>query len=226
MRHGYDKCKDDWKSVLVRHLGQEYTLLEAKGLLEIRLSLFVRNELVDKVSHVKHFKQATGVAGVMGNKGGVTIGLTYQHTHLSFTSAHLAAHQSYSQARNDHVRSIMTSSIAKRHASHMVDPDLYHYAHHTFFMGDLNYRINYGEQAKSMAKKPTSTDFEAMVKLIESGDEGCKELFQHDQLMSEKAAGNVFRDFQEGKPYVFQPTFKVERNTKEIKCEHPLFPTT
>eukprot|EP00456_Euglypha_rotunda_P028891 TRINITY_DN22745_c0_g1_i4.p1 TRINITY_DN22745_c0_g1~~TRINITY_DN22745_c0_g1_i4.p1 ORF type:complete len:292 (-),score=43.92 TRINITY_DN22745_c0_g1_i4:9-884(-) len=79
--------------------------------------------------------------------------------------------------------------------------------HHVFWLGDLNYRLDYGQQGEK--KKPTKEQFEQMVAIIEK-KEG-KELFSYDQLAKEMKEKRVFVGFNEGSPWKFPPTFKVKR---------------
>ena len=76
-----------------------------------------------------------------------------------------------------------------------------------FFYGDLNYRIAFGESAE--AKTPSTEDFNEMCQIIRSGELGCEELFENDQLKEQMLKGNVFHQFLEGHTAKFRPTFKV-----------------
>jgi phosphatidylinositol-bisphosphatase len=73
-------------------------------------------------------------------------------------------------------------------------------------MGDLNYRIDWGEQAKSQAETPTPEDHADIVVRVKA--EAYGELLAADQLAREMAAGRVFVGFKEA-PIDFPPTFKV-----------------
>jgi hypothetical protein len=42
---------------------------------------------------VEHTREATGLAGVLGNKGGLAVKLKVARTTFCFVSCHLAAHQ-------------------------------------------------------------------------------------------------------------------------------------
>ena len=64
---------------------------------------------------------------------------------------------------------------------------------HLFWLGDLNYRINYSENT---ANSPTPEDFNAVVKLIEQEDYDT--LFLKDQLSAELKSHRVFYGFIEG----------------------------
>ena len=57
------------------------------------LLLFARNDVCAAVNRVEKGVQATGVAGVATNKGGVAIGIRIWDTEICFINSHLAAHQ-------------------------------------------------------------------------------------------------------------------------------------
>ena len=59
----------------------------------LRLLLFARNDVCAAINRVEKGVQATGVAGVATNKGGVAIGIRIWDTELCFVNSHLAAHQ-------------------------------------------------------------------------------------------------------------------------------------
>jgi endonuclease/exonuclease/phosphatase family metal-dependent hydrolase len=65
-----------------------------------------------------------------------------------------------------------------------------------FFLGDFNYRLN-----------ATTPEINALL-----AQHDFMELAKHDQLLSEKAKGQVFMDFKEGK-LDFLPSFKYAKGT-------------
>lgn len=107
--------------------------------LEMALAVFVKKSCAHYVSDVKTATQATGIAGVVANKGGICIRMTFDALDLAFVSAHLAAHEEekYVLARNNNVRDILRGIRTK-----LKGVDLYMQCHHVFWMGDLNYRID------------------------------------------------------------------------------------
>ncbi len=74
---------------------------------QIRLLVFARNDICAAISRVDRGIQATGVAGVATNKGGVAIGLRIFDTELVFVNAHMAAHQDKVKSRNANYRDIV-----------------------------------------------------------------------------------------------------------------------
>ena len=72
---------------------------------------------------------------------------------------------------------------------------------HVFWMGDLNYRLNL-------------TDFESTYDRVAACD--WPFLLAHDQLLQEKAAGSVFKEWSEG-PINFAPTYKYIPGTHDYE---------
>ena len=85
---------------------------------------------------------------MQGNKGGVCISLSLHHTQLSFVNVHLAAHQEHTVLRNKNVQSIVKSLKfdAAGGGSCTGGSDLFSSSHHLLLAGDLNYRLQYGDQ--------------------------------------------------------------------------------
>ena len=105
---------------------------------------------------------------VQGNKGGVCISLTIHHTQLSFVNVHLAAHQENSVLRNRNVQSIVKSlkfDAAGGGGGSGGSTILYSSSHHLILAGDLNYRLQYGDQGD--AKSPSAELFGEMSGLCE-----------------------------------------------------------
>jgi hypothetical protein len=59
------------------------------------------------VKDVRSDTKATGIAHVVGNKGGVAVGLAFMDLRLCFINCHLAAHQHKSERRNSDVHDIL-----------------------------------------------------------------------------------------------------------------------
>jgi hypothetical protein len=78
-RDGYVSCEDDCFAWIGQHLGDNYIKLAAASLWAIRIVVFVRRELYYKITRLKTSTVATGLAKVIGNKGGAGISLS-SHT--------------------------------------------------------------------------------------------------------------------------------------------------
>lgn len=90
--------------------------------------------------------------------------------------------------------------------------------HHTFWMGDLNYRVDF--DGVEHDKSPKQETFDKFVQDIKK--QNYDKLLQNCQLKTSMHKRNAFVGFHEGK-ISFPPTFKVER-TKGIKYQNQRLP--
>lgn len=221
-------------AVILQHLGSEdYFLVRECELMHMRTYVFSRLEHRGRISRVEYASQATGLANVVGNKGGVAISLWFQNLRLCFICCHLAAHRKFLSERNKQayeILSMVQRKLSTKNVSYLSDWDC------VFFFGDLNYRLvseandaNLEPQASaSMAQMedPDANNFVTSDRKLDKSDHtekdaACvhehienkkwKELMDIDQLRQEKRAGRVLMDFMEASVYPFPPSFKVDR---------------
>jgi hypothetical protein len=95
--------------------------------------------------HLKlsHFLLLLLLPSVGPNKGGVGVALRVGATHIAFIAAHLAAHQGRTVHRNADVAEICNYLRLPGGAS---GADAVTGHHHIVWLGDLNYRLEYGQQ--------------------------------------------------------------------------------
>jgi len=196
IRHG--AFVDRWENGLSEMLGGSYVPVKHVHMGQIRLSVYVRSDIFPFVKNVHEKHTATGVGGVGTNKGGVMVSLEVFETRFQFVNSHLAAHQGKVKERNRDYSSICQNIVGDRHRMELKGS-----AHHLFWMGDLNYRVDWGEQR---GNAPTQQDFQDMMSRIQRKD--FRMLGEMDQLQAEIRAGNAFPDFAEAHRD-FPPTFKV-----------------
>lgn len=91
--------EDDGRSAFVQ-VGQA-------TMVGIHVVVFTKRSLLPQIGGVQRAQVATGVMGLMGNKGGVAVRLRVDDTTLCFICAHLAAHRSAVAARNADYNTIM-----------------------------------------------------------------------------------------------------------------------
>ena len=82
-----------WFDTIMSHLGTNYIKLAGLSLLSIRLIVISRREHFYKIQHIEKDTLATGIGGVIGNKGAVGISFKFNDTFLCFIGSHLAARQ-------------------------------------------------------------------------------------------------------------------------------------
>lgn len=207
-RFDYNACRDDWLGTLTKHFGSQYTMVKYHSLWAIRLAVFVAKQHVHRIHAITFHTEATGIGTVLGNKGAVVTAMDIDHRPVCFIGAHCAAHQDKVAARNDNIRAILKSSKVGRFYSDGSRIDPINQFDHLFFLGDLNYRIGFGDQP---GKTPSPQVFDAMVKKIQEGQ--TLELLAYDQLKAEQQGNRAligFREFDAGFREGFKPTFKVE----------------
>lgn len=211
----------------------QYTLVMTKHLVGLLLCVYVEVSLAAHVKDVRATTHATGLMGMMGNKGGVCVRLNIHDSTFCFVCSHLAAHRENCNGRNADFKNILErarfdqgqdqesveeGSLFSRPTARVpfgsansVGVDLSIGQHEfVFWMGDLNYRII------------ESVEDEIVFRKIEEGDLAF--LRGWDQLNRERREGRVFQNFNEG-VLDFPPTYKFEpgtnlydkRNEKKIR---------
>ncbi|KAG2498410.1 hypothetical protein HYH03_003669 [Edaphochlamys debaryana] len=201
---GRGEFKEMWEDRMKDAVGPGYFKVASVHMGQIRLLVFARNDIYAAVSDVRTAKQPTGVAGVATNKGGVAVSLRVWDTSLAFVNSHLAAHQDRTRARNHNYRDI-TRGLKLDPAWGM---DVLTAFHHVVWMGDLNYRLDYGAQAVTPTESPTPADFAALVGEVQRGY--FHKLQEVDQLKREVTTRRAFLGFGEG-DIQWEPSFKVKR---------------
>ena len=154
-----------WDLMCAERLGGAWTVLAHVVLRQMRLTIYASRTTAASVSHVVTARAATGVGGVIGNKGGLVVRLSIAQTTLAFCSCHLAAHEgaAHHQARNAMCRKILLKTYggkmggvrtSRQRRGHYGRPlDASHAVDHIFWLGDLNYRV---ELPRNALAAPTS----------------------------------------------------------------------
>jgi len=157
-------------------------------------------------------KEATGLGHVVGNKGGQVARFKVGSTSLAFVSSHLAAHEGkkHLEARHDNTREILDGARVGDHSLDVVSQ-----TDHTFWMGDLNYRLDLERVGLVKHKKGATKEEVAFqqhgIVMGMVNEEAWDDLWAADELQNEMKEGKVFFGFEEGL-YHFPPTFKVQRD--------------
>eukprot|EP00494_Astrolonche_serrata_P024305 UN24563 len=200
---GGDDCEQTWIDTLDTYFKDEYILIANESMVEIRIFAYCKSSLKKDISRVCMDTEATGIGHVYGNKGGVAISFDFRGTSMCFVNSHLAAHQEHKQRRDEDY-----SEIVEQMRLGILKQELLAEFHYVFWMGDLNYRVDYACQGNK--KTPEEKDFNMMVDLIKD-EKKRKMVFGDDQLQKSIKAGDAFTGFTEGE-IKFKPTFKVEKD--------------
>ncbi|KAF9938183.1 inositol polyphosphate 5-phosphatase [Mortierella alpina] len=99
--------KTAWEKHLQVSLGQDYVMIKAETMAALHMAVFIWKPIEDLVSAVDSSTVATGIGGIVGNKGAVAISVYLGSTSFLFVNAHLTAHQSNTQARNSDYKRII-----------------------------------------------------------------------------------------------------------------------
>jgi phosphatidylinositol-3,4,5-trisphosphate 5-phosphatase 2 len=165
----------------------------------MRLVILVKEEHVNRISHVQMSTIKTGIAGVAGNKGGIGIAFHFSGTSFCFINCHLTSGIEKCQRRNNNFRDILRGLQLGQTGRRFGSVDLAHQFHHLFWFGDLNYRVD--------------LTIEKIFKHIEA--KSYQSLLKHDQLEVEQKQGKAFFLFKE-EEINFPPTYRHQRGTRGI----------
>eukprot|EP00124_Ichthyophonus_hoferi_P002831 Ihof_evm2s213 gene=Ihof_evmTU2s213 len=215
----YHRYRRKWFNRVISAMGDDYVVVKKNELMEMRLigshplsfpptSLFLCHKRIrHAVSTVKRSKKATGVGSVVGNKGGVSIGLKVATTSFCFVSAHLAAHEGerYRTARNNDIAMIWQGLGTRKTKLH----EVYNSYDYVFFMGDLNYRLDLPRTVQKAGTWDQKERWSYAVDLVEK--KAYNNLLMSDELVHQMSQGKILYGFKEG-TIEFPPTFKVERH--------------
>ncbi|RKP22982.1 Endonuclease/exonuclease/phosphatase [Syncephalis pseudoplumigaleata] len=146
-----------WEHRLSDWFGSEYFLVGGRGMGALHLAVFVWHRCWSWIRAVESAEVATGIGGMIGNKGAVGISVLFGETSLLFINSHLAgpltaaalppiAHaERISQRNQDYariekempLRSYELKDESKDESGPWRVSDQFDY---TFWFGDLNYR--------------------------------------------------------------------------------------
>lgn len=201
-RPGYITPEEDLWSLLRNHLGDNYMKLANVSLQHIRIACFVRRNHYYKICHVKVGTVATGLAGVIGNKGGCGIAFDIYDNRICFIGSHLAARidKKRLEARNQNYRDIL-KGLASGFSKNGLN-DIHHEFDHVIWLGDLNYRIELNRSD--------------IINKIRLGD--LDSLRNADQLLDGMKSETCFLDFEEMEIH-YSPTYRYNRGDRTFSEE-------
>lgn len=184
-----------WSDALTQQLNSQssdkYLLLRTESLSSMALYLFVKESLVNNISHVFGASKKTGLGGMTVNKGACAVRFEYGSTSFALVTSHLAAGTTALAERyNDYVTVMEGLTFSRNYT--LPDHD------HILWFGDLNYRITLpNDQCRFFVEKGAFDD-----------------LFKQDQLQQEMKKKGAFFGFNEG-PILFYPTYKFDKGTND-----------
>nr|XP_029710116.1 phosphatidylinositol 4,5-bisphosphate 5-phosphatase A-like isoform X1 [Aedes albopictus]XP_029710117.1 phosphatidylinositol 4,5-bisphosphate 5-phosphatase A-like isoform X1 [Aedes albopictus] len=195
----YNLFKDDMWTQKFKDLLKErdYVVIKTEQMQGLLLSVFARRKHLLHLRQVETEYTRTGLGGIWGNKGAVSIRLNAYGTSICLVNSHLAAHDHMLEERiNDYEK------IVQEHKFHVKTKEAIFDHDYVFWFGDLNFRLT-GEATTS------ADEIRAMV----ARDE-LKKLIEKDQLLLVRREGRAFQKLQERLPQ-FPPTFKFEHGSND-----------
>ncbi|KAK3826027.1 MAG: hypothetical protein J3Q66DRAFT_113284 [Benniella sp.] len=134
-----------WESHLQTLLGPDYVLVKTETMAALHLAVFVWKPIEDLITAVDSSTVATGIGGIVGNKGAVAVSLYLGSMSFLFVNAHLTAHQSNTQARNSDYKRIV-QELQLNDAPKGLPGRWY-------FKGDMKLRRHYNSPAPVLARQ-------------------------------------------------------------------------
>ncbi|KAM7413648.1 hypothetical protein PAMA_020843 [Pampus argenteus] len=184
---------DPWSHLFMSTLApRKYVKVSSIRMQGLLLLFFSKLEHVPFIRDIQATYTRTGVFGYWGNKGGVSISLSFYGHMLCFLNCHLAAHMKYATERVDEFEYITdTQTFDCKKAPTILDHRL------VFWFGDLNFRIQ--DHGMHFVRSCINNQTYNL-------------LWSKDQLIMMKEKEQILQEFEEG-PLDFQPTFKFDLNS-------------
>ncbi|XP_074496341.1 inositol polyphosphate 5-phosphatase K-like isoform X1 [Sebastes fasciatus] len=184
---------DPWSHLFMTTLApRKYVKVSSIRMQGLLLLFFSKLEHVPFIRDIQATYTRTGIFGYWGNKGGVSVRLSFYGHMLCFLNCHLAAHMKYATERVDEFEYIMDrQTFDCKKAPRIVDHRL------VFWFGDLNFRIH--DHGMHFVRTCIN-------------DQTYNLLWSNDQLTMMKKKEQMLQEFEEG-PLDFQPTYKFDLNS-------------
>ncbi|KAL2096097.1 hypothetical protein ACEWY4_008245 [Coilia grayii] len=181
---------DSWSHLFMDTLGPRgYVKLSSIRMQGLLLLFFSHLEHVPYIRDIQVSYTRTGMFGYWGNKGGVSLRLSFYGHMLCFLNCHLAAHMDYAAQRVDEFEYILDNqTFNSKESPNILD----HKA--VFWFGDLNFRI--ADHGMHFLRTCINSQRFNL-------------LWSKDQLTMMKQQAVSLQEFDEG-PLDFQPTYKFD----------------
>ncbi|KAH9376759.1 hypothetical protein HPB48_010945 [Haemaphysalis longicornis] len=183
----------------IRNALHKYSYVKHVRLQGLILAIFTKREHLIQLRGIQSTYTRTGLGGVWGNKGGVTIRLCVYGCSMCFVNSHLAAHESETFQRICEYNTIIEKQrFVDSQATNILTHD------YTFWFGDLNFRVD-------------DCTMEEMKASIENNT--YEQMLQKDQLNRVRNKGEAFHEFTE-QEITFPPTYKFQIDRMGYNFSH------
>ncbi|XP_036392428.1 inositol polyphosphate 5-phosphatase K-like [Megalops cyprinoides] len=182
--------EDPWSHTLMATLSTHgYVKMSSIRMQGLLLLVFSHQAHVPFIRDIQATFTRTGIFGYWGNKGGVSVRLSFYGHTLCFLNCHLAAHMKNAIQRVDEFEYILDSqSFSVDNTPRVLDHEV------VFWFGDLNFCI-VDHSVNSLCSAINKNHY--------------SQLWEKDQLMIMKKEEVFLQEFQEG-PLQFKPTYKFD----------------
>lgn len=129
-------------------MGNEFVEISSVILGSMHLIILATKNISQNISskflllEIKTSKIKTGIANMIGNKGGLCIAFTYENLKFLILNSHLAAGQNKNKARNNDFHRINYELEIEDYPKKSENETITDQFDFCIWMGDLNYRIN------------------------------------------------------------------------------------
>ncbi|XP_075977674.1 inositol polyphosphate 5-phosphatase K-like isoform X2 [Anticarsia gemmatalis] len=187
---------DAWTSTFNKILcRQGFIIAKSTRLQGILLLVYTQMKHVTHLRDIEAQYTKTGLGGMWGNKGAVSIRFNIYGCSVCLVNCHLTAHEHLLADRiNDY------NTIIKQHQYHVSETTNILYHDYVIWIGDLNFRTDH-----PTGSSPTSEEIVAALQKIEK--DKYTNLLKHDQLIAVRETGEAFSEFTEHE-IRFPPTYK------------------
>ncbi|XP_056176701.1 type IV inositol polyphosphate 5-phosphatase 9-like [Syzygium oleosum] len=186
------------QSSMESHSKEHFRCIVSKQMVGLFISVWIRSNLCEFVSHPSVSCVGCGIMGCLGNKGSVSVRFLLRETSLCFICSHLASggREGDERHRNSDATEILLRTTFPHGPScnlprKILDHD------RVIWLGDLNYRIDLPDATTRSLVEKRKWD-----------------------LLLEKDQGHVFQGWQEG-VIKFAPTYKYCLNSEVYYGKNP-----
>lgn len=192
---------DPWTACFNKILcKQGYILAKTMRLQGLLLLVYSQMKHVTHLREIEAQYTKTGLGGIWGNKGAVSVRFNIYGCSMCLVNCHLTAHEHLLADRiNDY------NTIIKQHVYHVNETINILYHDYVFWIGDLNFRTDH-----PAGSSPTSTEIVESLNKIEK--DVYANILKHDQLLAVMDSGEAFSEFTEHN-IKFPPTYKYNIGT-------------
>jgi len=202
-----------WRDCILQNICQfhDYILLCKETLVGLLSLVFVKRELKERISNINGDIVKTGLAGTLGNKGGIAIRFNVDETSLCFINSHLEAGNKQNNVRLSNVSDIHQKAFHQGPALSTKQEEQVLNLDYTFFYGDLNFRLTCeNEDVRGIIDRYLGF-------LAEGNTKEAEHMFGwllgEDELVQARDSHEYLGSYKEG-TVTFLPTYKYDVNSE------------